>query len=136
MAVRKDVKCIRAMLGAAEALAALRSTAGFEASIATGRFLPSLEFKLPIGGLLDPDIPIASCDDAQSREEIMAISANRAVAKHGRNFTAITYVRDGVCDFHAAQRLGWNFIGIGNGAAAEQLRQAGATTVFPNFRAA
>jgi phosphoglycolate phosphatase-like HAD superfamily hydrolase len=132
-AVRKNVKCIRAMPGAAEALAALRATGGLEAAIATGCFLRSAEFKLRIAGLLDPDIPIASCDDARSREEIMAISANRAGAKTRSRFSAITYVGDGIWDFQAARHLGWNFIGIGAGDAARRLMRAGAATVLPNF---
>jgi phosphoglycolate phosphatase-like HAD superfamily hydrolase len=133
-AVRRNMKCIRAMPGAADVLAALRATAGFEAAIATGCFLPSAEFKLQTGGLLDPDIPIASCDDALSREEIMAISANRAVAKTGSKFSAVTYVGDGVWDFQAAQRLGWNFIGIGAGDAAARLTREGAVSVFAKFQ--
>lgn len=133
VAVRRNVKCIRAMPGAADALAAVRATAGLEAAIATGCFLPEAEFKLRTAGLLDPDISIASCDDARSREEIMAISANRAVAKHGRNFSPVTYVGDGVWDFQAAQRLGWNFIGVGSGDAARRLLGAGAAMVLPNL---
>jgi len=132
-AVRRNAKCIRAVRGAADVLAAVRATAGFNAAIATGCFLPEAEFKLQTAGLLDPDIPIASCDDARSREEIMAISARKAVAKRGRNFSAVTYVGDGVWDFQAAQRLGWNFIGIGTGDAAARLMRAGAALVLPNF---
>ena len=132
-AIRRNVKCIRAMPGAADVLAALRPTAGFEAAIATGCFLPSAEFKLRTAALLDPDIPIASCDDARSRQEIMAISAHRAVAKTWSRFSAITYVGDGIWDFQAAQRLGWNFIGIGAGDAADRLLHAGAAAVLPNF---
>jgi phosphoglycolate phosphatase-like HAD superfamily hydrolase len=132
-AVRRNVNCIRTMPGASDVLAALRATAGFEAAIATGCFLPSAEFKLRTAGLLDPGIPIASCDDALSREEIMAISANRAVAKTGSRFSAVTYVGDGVWDFEAAQRLGWNFIGIGAGDAAARLMREGAVSVLPNF---
>jgi phosphoglycolate phosphatase-like HAD superfamily hydrolase len=132
-AVRKDAECIRATPGAADVLTALRSVAGLEAAIATGCFLPEAEFKLRTAGLLDPDIPIASCDDARSREEIMAISANRAVEKAGSKFSAITYVGDGIWDFQAAQRLGWNFIGIGAGDAAGRLMRAGAAAVLPNF---
>ena len=132
-AVSKDVECFRAMPGAADALAAIRSAAGFAAAIATGCFRASAEFKLRRVGLLDPGIPMASCDDARSREEIMLIAARKAVAKHGRNFSAVTYVGDGVWDFKAAQRLGWNFIGIGAGDAATQLLHAGAPAVLPHF---
>ena len=133
--VLRNPRCIRAMPGAADVLAELRAASGFETAIATGCFLPSAEFKLQSVGLLDPDIPLASCDDARSREQIMAIAAERAVAKTGSEFSAITYVGDGTWDFEAAQRLGWNFIGIGSGAAADEVLQAGAVTVLPNFSA-
>ena len=66
-AVQKNVNCFRAMPGAADVLAAVSATAGFEAAIATGCFRHSAEFKLRSAGLHDPDIPIASCDDARSR---------------------------------------------------------------------
>ena len=55
----------------------------------------------------------------------MTISANRSVAKHERNVSAVTYVGDGIWDFQAAQRLGRNFIGIGRGDAADQLVRDG-----------
>ena len=132
-AVLKNVNCFRAMPGAADVLAAISAAGGFEAAIATGCFRHSAEFKLQSAGLHDPDIPFASCDDARSREEIMTISAQRAVAKHGRNVSAVTYVGDGIWDFQAAQRLSWNFIGIGTGDAADQLLRAGAVTVLPHF---
>jgi phosphoglycolate phosphatase-like HAD superfamily hydrolase len=132
-AVRKEMECIRPIPGAAEVLATVRSRAGLEAAIATGCFLAEAEFKLRTAGLLDPDIPIASCDDARSREEIMTISARKAVAKHGRNFSAVTYVGDGVWDLQAAQCLGWNFIGVGSGDAAQRLLHEGAATVLPSF---
>jgi phosphoglycolate phosphatase-like HAD superfamily hydrolase len=45
----------------------------------------------------------------------------------------VTYVGDGVWDFQAAQRLGWNFIGIGAGDAAARLMREGAAAVLPNF---
>ncbi len=135
-AVRRNVKCIRAMPGAADVLAAVRATAGLEAAVATGCFLPEAEFKLRKAGLFDASISIAGCDDAPSREEIMANAARQAAAKHGREFSTVTYVGDGVWDVKAAQHLGWNFIGIGTGDAAERLRRAGATTVLSSFQPA
>jgi hypothetical protein len=77
---------------------------------------------------------MSSCDDARSREEIMTISARKAVACYGGSFSAVTYVGVGVWDCHAAQRLGWNFIGVGSGDTAQRLLDAGAATVLPGFQ--
>ena len=51
----------------------------------------------------------------------------------GLDFSAVTYVGDGAWDVKAARQLGWNFIGVGAGEAAEQLKRAGAETVIPDF---
>jgi phosphoglycolate phosphatase-like HAD superfamily hydrolase len=63
----------------------------------------------------------------------MLSAARKAGAKHGCQFSAVTYVGDGVWDIKAARNLGWGFIGIASGDGAEQLRRAGAAMVLPNF---
>jgi phosphoglycolate phosphatase-like HAD superfamily hydrolase len=103
--VRKDTECIRALPGAAAVLTTLRSIADLKSAIATGCFLAEAELKLRRARLFDPGIPMSSCDDARSREEIMTISARKAVACYGGSFSAVTYVGDGVWDCHAGQRL-------------------------------
>jgi phosphoglycolate phosphatase-like HAD superfamily hydrolase len=133
-AVRKDTECIRALPGAAAVLTTLRSIADLKSAIATGCFLAEAELKLRRARLFDPGIPMSSCDGARSREEIMTISARKAVACYGGSLSAVTYVGDGVWDCHAAQRLGWNFIGVGSGDAAQRLLDAGAATVLPGFQ--
>ncbi|MFZ0659617.1 MAG: HAD family hydrolase [Candidatus Binataceae bacterium] len=135
-AVLTNPESIRAMPGAAAVLAALRTRSDCEAAIATGCFRASAEFELRTAGLFDASLPIAGCDGLLSREEIMASAARQAAAKHGREFSTITYVGDGVWDVRAAQNLGWDFIGIGSGDAAERLRRAGATTVLGSFQPA
>ena len=135
-AVLTNSESIRAMPGAAAALAALRTRSDFAAAIATGCFRAVAEFELRRAGLFDASIPIAGCDGLLSREEIMTSAARQAAAKHGREFSAVTYVRDGVWDVRAAQNLRWDFIGIGSGDAAERLRRAGATTVLGSFHPA
>lgn len=132
-ALLANAECIRAMPGAAEVLAAIGSRSNFCAAIATGCFLASAEFVLRNAGLFDGSIPMAGCDDAPSREAIMLSAARKAGAKHGCQFSAITYVGDGLWDIKAARNLGWGFIGIASGDGAEQLRRAGAATVLPHF---
>ena len=135
-ALLANAECIRAMPGAADVLAAIRSRSDLCAAIATGCFLPSAEFKLRKAGLFDGSISMVGCDDAPSREAIMLSAARKAAAKHGCQFSAVTYVGDGVWDVRAARNLGWGFIGIGSGDAAVQLRQAGAAKVVPDFKPA
>jgi phosphoglycolate phosphatase-like HAD superfamily hydrolase len=132
-AVLANAECIRAMPGAADVLAAIGSRSDFCAAIATGCFLASAEFTLRKAGLFDGSISMAGCDDASSREAIMLSAARKAGAKHGCQFSAVTYVGDGVWDIRAARNLGWGFIGIASGDGAEQLRRAGAAMVLPNF---
>jgi len=135
-AVLMEEKCIRPMPGAADALSAVRAQSGFAVAIATGCFLASAEFKLRMAGLLEESTPIAGCDDAISREEIMLNAARKSAVVHGLDFSAVTYVGDGTWDVEAARQLGWNFIGVGDGEAAEQLKRAGAETVIPDFKPA
>lgn len=135
-AVLTNPESIRAMPGAAAVLAALRTRPDCAAAIATGCFRASAEFELRSAGLFDASIPIAGCDGLLSREEIMTSAARQAAAKHEREFSTITYVGDGVWDVRAAQNLGWGFIGIGSGEAAERLRRAGAATVLGSFQPA
>jgi phosphoglycolate phosphatase-like HAD superfamily hydrolase len=132
-AVAARAERIRAMPGAVDLLAAIRGISEFESAIATGCFRASAEFKLREAGLFDASIPIEGCDDHPSREEIMLSAARTAAARRGCKFSAVTYVGDGVWDVKAAQRLGWNFIGIGVGDVAERLRRAGAATVVGDF---
>ncbi len=132
-ALLANVECIRAMPGAADVLAAIGSRSDFCAAIATGCFFASAEFILRKAGLFDGSISMAGCDDAPSREAIMLSAARKAGAKHGCQFSAVTYVGDGVWDIRAARNLGWGFIGIASGDGAEQLRRAGASTVLGSF---
>ena len=132
-ALLANAECIRAMPGAADVLAAIGSRSDVCAAIATGCFLASAEFILRKVGLFDGSILMVGCDDAPSREAIMLSAARKAGAKHGCQFSAVTYVGDGVWDIKAARNLGWGFIGIAAGDGAEQLRKAGAALVLPNF---
>ncbi len=122
--------------GAAEILSVLTKSSDFAVALATGGLRVSAELKLRKAGLLNPDLPLASSDDAVSRADIMSIAARRAAGKHRARFGTFTYVGDGVWDAKAARELGWRFIGIGSGAQAARLRQAGALTVLPDYRPA
>jgi phosphoglycolate phosphatase-like HAD superfamily hydrolase len=122
--------------GSGEILSILGKSFDFAVALATGGLRVSAELKLRSANLLNPFIPLASSDDAVSREEIIRIAARRAAEKHATQFAKFTYVGDGVWDAKAARDLGWRFIGIGSGEQADSLRQAGAGMVIPDYRAA
>jgi phosphoglycolate phosphatase-like HAD superfamily hydrolase len=122
--------------GSAEILSILTKSFDSALALATGGLRASAELKLHRANLLNPFIPIASSNDAISREEIMRIEARRAAEKHATQFARFTYVGDGVWDAKAARDLGWRFIGIGSGEQADRLRQAGAEIVIPDYRPA
>jgi phosphoglycolate phosphatase-like HAD superfamily hydrolase len=119
--------------GALELISALRGPSGTGWAVATGCFARSATFKLHQAGLSDPSALVASSNDADSREDIMMIAAQRVAEKHGTVCARPTYVGDGVWDLIAARNLGWNFVGVGVGARAEELRNAGASVVLPDF---
>ena len=111
--------------GSGEILSIFGKSFDFAVALATGGLRVSAELKLRSANLLNPFIPIASSNDAVSREEIIRIAARRAAEKHATQFAQFTYVGDGVWDAKAARDLGWRFIGIGSGEQADRLRQAG-----------
>ncbi len=95
--------------GARRILERLVSSANHRVAIATGGWRASALLKLETAGLGDIDVPIATSDDAQDREEIMRI----ALSKLGSNFTSITYFGDGPWDRDATLGLGWQFVAVG-----------------------
>lgn len=122
--------------GSSEILTFLIESSDFAVAMATGGLRASAELKLRRANLLKPFIPIATSNDAVSRQEIIRIAARRAAEKHATQFARFTYVGDGVWDAKAARDLGWRFIGIGSGEQADRLRQAGAELVMPDYRRA
>jgi phosphoglycolate phosphatase-like HAD superfamily hydrolase len=119
--------------GSAEILSILAKSFDFALALATGGLRASAELKLRRADLLNASVPIASSNDAVSREEIIRIAARRAAEKYATQFAKFTYVGDGVWDAKAARDLGWRFIGIGSGEQADRLRQAGARIVVPDY---
>jgi len=120
--------------GSSEIVSALSNSSEFGVALATGGLRSSAELKLRRAGLPCASTPLASSNDAVSRENILRIAAGRAAGKYATKFTGFTYVGDGVWDVKAARELGWGFVGIGAGEQAERLRQAGAEIIVPQYR--
>ena len=110
--------------GAAAFISSLKCFDDVVVSIATGCWHSEAIFKLKASNINVAGIPMATCDDSKSREEIMAISAQRALTAYQvSHFDRIVYIGDGVWDMKASKSLGYGFIGVG--ARLQLLRDRG-----------
>ena len=91
----------------------------------------SAELKLSTAGL-PVNLLYATADDAEARVDIFALAWDRATA-HSAAPRATILIGDRVWDVACARQLGWRFVGVGTGAAAARLREAGATMVVPDY---
>jgi phosphoglycolate phosphatase-like HAD superfamily hydrolase len=126
--------CFRPVAGAADLLQTLAGSADYVVSLATGGWKVSAQFKLKQARLEIEGLPAAFADDALAREKIMETSLQRAAHRHGRSeFASVVYVGDGVWDFKAAKKLGFQFVGIGSGERARRLHGEGVQLIFPDY---
>lgn len=103
-------------------------------ALATGGWETTARLKLERAGYETADIPLASSNDACSREEIMRIAEQRARDRYGvPGFETILYIGDGVWDARAAANLGWRFLGVGTGDRAAKLEREGASVVIDHY---
>ncbi|MEJ8569726.1 HAD family hydrolase [Elongatibacter sediminis] len=103
-------------------------------AIATGGWSHTALFKLRCAGLDRYALPLATSDDCVSRTGIMETARSR-LAGTDADAGPTTYIGDGLWDLAASRELGWSFIGIARGSAADRLRAAGAESVLPDFHA-
>jgi phosphoglycolate phosphatase-like HAD superfamily hydrolase len=127
-------KHFKPIAGVVEWLSAIAEHSNLHAGIATGGWAHSARLKMKISGLDRFELPIASSDDAVARADIMQIALGRILKDQADTGANISYVGDGLWDFEASRKLGWNFIGIAAGARATQLKQAGAKHLQDNFQ--
>jgi len=116
--------------GAAALLRALRGRRDIALAIATGAWRQSALLKLARARVPVDGLPMATADDAVSREEILRIAARRA----GGPFDRTTSVGDAVWDVAAARVLGARFVGISCDNDPGKLAAAGATRILPDLR--
>lgn len=110
--------------GAGAFLAKLESLQDVSMAMATGGWEETARMKLRAAGLDRYSLPLASGSDALTRVEIMRIAENRAL--DGRDAGRRTYFGDGVWDKRASEKLGYDFIAIGD--KVQHLAR------YPNFR--
>jgi len=96
--------------GASQFVDDLRRSKEHKVAIATGGWRSSALLKLETSGIDVNGIPVASCDDSESREEIMRV----ALAKLGDEFESVTYFGDAEWDRRACRTLGWEFVPVGS----------------------
>jgi phosphoglycolate phosphatase-like HAD superfamily hydrolase len=68
-----------------------------------------IRMKLEAAGLSDLNVPMSSGDDAHSRKGVMQICASKMKS----SISSFVYVGDAEWDLRAANKLGWQFIGVG-----------------------
>ena len=125
---------IRPIPGAVAVLTRLLASADYAVAYASGSWSASGRFKLRAAGLPVEGVPCAFSDDEASREGLCHLARQRAEAQHGRVFSRVIYVGDGVWDVRASRKLGYGFIGIGDATGAEKLHAEGALHVLPDFQ--
>ncbi|KXF82014.1 HAD family hydrolase [Enterovibrio coralii] len=83
-------------------------------AIATGGWEESAKMKLRAAGFDISGVSFASCSDAMTRSEIMALAAFRAKQDTGAMFSRRVYFGDGEWDKMATNTLGYEFVAVGN----------------------
>lgn len=120
------------MPGAAALLSRLQEE-GWHLCIATGGWAISAELKRRAAGLPQA-VPIFSSDLHHTREGILEIAIRRMRELNGvPAYDRIVSLGDGVWDVSAAAALRLPFVGVGRGARADRLREAGARAVLSDF---
>ncbi|QLE40722.1 DUF952 domain-containing protein [Nostoc sp. C052] len=116
--------------GSANVLAKLQLESDWCVAIATGGWRESAKLKLQKANIQIEGIPLASANDALSREDIIKIAIIKAEnAYQVEKFQKFVFVGDGVWDVKAAYKLNIAFIGIGD----NKLSSVGATQVIKDF---
>ena len=115
-------------------LSRLRTLQDISIAIATGGWKKTAKLKFDHCRMQVSDLPMATCDDSYSREEIMEIACERACQRAGvPRFERSVYFGDGEWDFEAARHLGFDFIGINNSNRREAIINSGGKYVFDDF---
>ena len=127
-ALREQPHRFAPIAGASDVFTRLR-TRGWDSVMATGAWEPSARLKLRAIGLDTDGTALTTSSDAATRIEILELAVRRTAQDHSR----VVSIGDGAWDVEAARRLGWPFIGIGTGARAERLRNAGARVVLADL---
>jgi phosphoglycolate phosphatase len=118
--------------GIPELLSALHLREDVTLGLATGNFREGAQLKLRRYGLDGHFQSGAFGDDAEDRAQLVALAARRAA--RGREPARVLVVGDTPLDVAAALACGFVPVGVATGYySQDDLRQAGASLVFPDF---
>ncbi|NQU07114.1 MAG: HAD family hydrolase, partial [Candidatus Abyssubacteria bacterium] len=122
----EDPALFREIDGAGEILEKLQNHPEWKVGIATGAWKESALFKLQAAGLDVENIPMVTCSDAKTREEILRKCIEDSKERYGvAEFEKTVSVGDALWDIKTANRLKVGFIGI---------NQPGKFDGFPNCK--
>lgn len=102
-------------------------------AFATGGWGPSALLKLRVAEIAFENAVLTCADDARTRADIVRLARDRAESFYARRFDRVVSVGDGVWDVQTAAALRLPFVGIGRGAHADRLRNAGAQIVVSDY---
>lgn len=121
----------REVPGAANLLTALLGRPDWRVVVATGSWRDSARLKLRLAGLDRFQLPLASADDAEAREGIVAHGV--ALADGDGPFDGTVLIGDKPWDLTAARHFGFGFVGAAT-SGRQRLEAAGARWVFDDWR--
>ena len=123
-----------AIAGAPVALERLKQDAHWAVALATGSWREAALLKLKAAGIEVDGMVAAYADDGLSREEILGVAASKSLEQYRQSeFEKIVSVGDGLWDVRVARRLGFAFLGVGDGDSVMKLHRAGAKHVIKDF---
>ena len=124
-----------ALPGVRELLEGLRAAPGAFLGLATGNFREAARLKLDQFGLYDFFLAGGYGDDSENRAEVVTVAIERlAEASGGHGPREVYVIGDTPLDIAAAQANGARSVAVATGFfTADQLRDAGAGLVFPDF---
>lgn len=126
---------VQEIAGATDFMARLAGAGQIRFAFATGSYRPLAQSKLAAAGIACPERLLVTASEFETREQI--VSAAIAAASEGSDAAKVPTVvsfGDGLWDWHTAKNLRLHFVGVADGAKAEQLKTAGARVVVPDFR--
>jgi phosphoglycolate phosphatase-like HAD superfamily hydrolase len=120
--------------GADHALSVFRAGGEMAVSIATGGFESISKVKMSRAGLSLDGIPAAFAEDGFTKEEVLRTSRLRAEQHYATRFEEVIYIGDASYDVRAAGKLGFGFVGLGQGARRRRLIDCGARFIVPDLK--
>lgn len=130
---RFETDPIRPIPGAPRLLQELRYEPSWSYAIATGGWRDSAVLKLRTAGLNINGAPIASSDEAYSRQTILKNAIAKAQSTYKNQFERIVYVGDAPWDVRVAAKMQLPFIGISSGSQRIRLESEGVPQILKDY---